>query len=231
MHIGLEALDPGGPLHLPDGAGWFTRLKVAMRALAVLAENKADGIAAPVLNASIDSEVFERLVREFAETEEGRALLVERPNLQAGSLDLSALRSLPDGTLGYQLAAYYRDNGIEPFESPYPIRSDVEYLAKRYREIHDVVHVVTGYGTDPLSEMELQAFILGNIGFRLPVVILSFAGVMRTDGLPPIWTYFDKLRAAYARGRRSRDVVLSPRYERYWAMRVEDVRSQLGLAA
>jgi ubiquinone biosynthesis protein COQ4 len=224
-------LQPGGPLHLPENAGWLTRFKVGLRALIVLAENKADGIAAPVLNASLDGDSFARLVVELAKTEQGRELLRERPNLQSGTIDLAALRTLPQGTLGNMLAQYYQDNGIEPFESPYPVRTDVEYLSKRYREIHDVVHLITGYGTDPISEMELQAFVLGNVGFRQAVMILGFAAVLRTDGLPPIWTYADKLKAAYRRGRLSKDVVLSPRYERYWASPIDEVRAQVGLAS
>jgi ubiquinone biosynthesis protein COQ4 len=53
---------------------------------------------------------------------------------------------------------------ISPFESSYPVRNDAEYLAKRYREVHDIVHFVTGYGTDPIGELELQAFVVGTLG-------------------------------------------------------------------
>jgi ubiquinone biosynthesis protein COQ4 len=216
---------------LPDGAGWPKRFTVGLRALTVLAKNKADGVAAPVLNASLDGDAFARLAEELGKTEQGQALLRERPDLQSGTLDLAALRALPEATLGHMLAQYYADNGIEPFESPYPVRTDVEYLAKRYREIHDVVHLITGYGTDPIGEMELQAFVLGNIGFRQAVMILGFAAVLRTDGLPPIWAYADKLKAAYRRGRASKEVVLSPRYERYWESPVDVVRTEVGLAS
>jgi ubiquinone biosynthesis protein COQ4 len=231
LHTPLEKLAPGGPMYLPDGAGWLTRFKVALRAMFVLADNKEDGVAAPVLNASLDGDKFQRLAEELAQTAHGRELLRERPNLTSETIDLAALQALPEGTLGNALAQYYFDNGIRPFESPYPVRNDVEYLAKRYREIHDIVHLITGYGTDALSEMELQAFILGNIGFRQAVLILSFAAILRTDGLPPVWTYADKLRAAYRRGQRSKDVVLSPRYERYWSTPLAEVQASVGVAS
>jgi ubiquinone biosynthesis protein COQ4 len=122
-------------------------------------------------------------------------------------------------------------HGITPFVSAYPVRNDVEYLAKRYREIHDMLHIVTGYGTDPIGELELQAFVFGNIGLRHPVLILTLTGMFRPMGIPPIWKYFAKLRAAYRRGRASHDVALRPRYERYWNQRVVDVRREVGLAS
>jgi len=85
------------------------------------------------------------------------------------------------------------------------------------------------YGTDPVGEMELQAFVLANLGLRQCIMILLFAAVLRPDGLPPVWTYTDKLRAAYRRGRQCKHIV-RPRYERYWESTVEEVRQQLSLA-
>jgi ubiquinone biosynthesis protein COQ4 len=64
------------------------------------------------------------------------------------------------------------------------------------------VHVLTGYGTDALGEMELQAFALGNLSLRTSALILLFAATLQPHGLPPIWRYTDKLRAAFSRGRR-----------------------------
>jgi ubiquinone biosynthesis protein COQ4 len=226
----MSALSSSDPLYLPEQAGFFRRALVALRAFAVLAKDQAHGVAAPMLNLSMDAEIFAELVAAYAQHEEGRTLLRERPDLQAGVVDLASLRTLPEGTLGKLLAHYYEENGIAPFESPYPVRNDVEYLAKRYRELHDMVHIVTGYGTDPISELELQAFVFGNLGLRHPVLILTLTGIFMPMSLPPVWTYFHKLRAAYRHGRASADVSLRPRYERYWSTPLEDVRRAVGLA-
>ena len=229
MYATAPFLSPEDPLYLPQGAGYLARFKVALRALAVLAKEKEHGIAAPVLNVSLDAEVFSRIAAKLSQTDDGQELLGARPNLQAGVLDLEALYALPEGTLGNALARYYVDNGIKPFESPYPVRNDVDYLAKRYREVHDVVHVITGYGTDPVSELELQAFVFANAGLRQCLMIIAFAALLRPDGLPPVWKYADKLRAAYRRGRQCKDIV-GPLYENYWGATVEEVRQQLELA-
>jgi ubiquinone biosynthesis protein COQ4 len=229
MYATTPFLSPEDPLYLPEGAGYLARFKVAVRAMTVLAKVKEHGIAAPVLNVSLDAEVFSRISEELRRTEEGQVLLRTRPNLQAGALDLEALHALPEGTLGKALARYYVDNGIEPFESPYPVRNDVDYLAKRYREVHDVVHVITGYGTDPVGELELQAFMFANAGLRQCLMIIAFAALLRPDGLPPVWRYADKLHTAYRLGRQCKDLV-GPLYEDFWAASVEEVRQQLELA-
>lgn len=225
-----SVLNPGDPLYLPERAGAFTRARVALRAFFVLAKDQAHGIAGPVLNMSMDAEVYRRMAAEFACSEAGRALLRERPNLEAGSLDVAALGELPEGTLGRALARYYLDNRLSPFASRYQVRDEVEYLAKRYREVHDVLHVVTGYGTDPLSELELQAFVFGNIGLRQCLLILTMTALLRPMGTPWVWTYADRLLTAYRRGRASKNVAVQPRYEHHWTSTVEEVRQLIGLA-
>jgi len=213
-------------LFLPEGASLFTRLRVAVRALKVLEKRPDDGIAAPLFNASLDGGIFQRLCSELAKSEDGRELLTTRPSLQRANLDLAALGRLPEGTLGNAFARYFSDNGIHPFESPYEVRNDVDYLVKWYRETHDLHHVVTGYGTDAVGEMELQSFVAGNLGLRTSVLILLFAAVLRPHGLPPVWKYARKLRAAYRRGQQSEKLVRM-RYERSWEATVEAVRQQL----
>lgn len=231
MPVSVETLQPGGRFHLPDRASWITRLTIAVRAFRVLAKDQGDGVAGTIYQLSIDGPPYARRAAELRETEQGRALLDERPILEAGKLDLAMLRELPVGTLGRALAQYYADNGIKPFENSYPIRTEVEYLAQRYRDLHDVVHVVTGYGTDAIGELELQVFVLGNVGFRRTILTVVAAAIVRPFGLPPIWNFAGRLKAAYDRGRRSEEIVMSPRYEHLWSLTIEQVRERVGLAA
>jgi ubiquinone biosynthesis protein COQ4 len=230
IHDNVVALDPNDPLYLPEDAGLFARARAALRAFAVLTKDMGHPIAAPVLNVSMDAEVFTRLAQQYALTDEGCALLRDQPDLQAGSLDLAALQQLPEGTLGKELGHYYEKNSITPFVSSYPVRNDVEYLAKRYREVHDTLHIVTGYGTDSISELELQAFVAGNLGLRHPVLILALTALFMPLDVPPVWKYFTKLQAAYRRGKQSKDVSLKPRYEHYCSLKLDDVRRIVGVA-
>jgi ubiquinone biosynthesis protein COQ4 len=230
MNLTADSVKPGGPLYLSPGAGWIARLRVGVRSVAILDKNADDAFAGHMLCLSMEAGTFERHAKKIAQTEEGRALLAEQPDLQLTQDDLAALRALPDGTLGNLLARYYVDNGIRPFVTRLPVRSDAEYLVKRYREIHDIAHLVTGYGTHAIGEVELQAFLLGNLGLRTPWLAMVYAALVRPYGLPPIWKYARRLLDAYRRGRQSDDVALRPQYEHDWASTMEDVRQRYGMA-
>ena len=223
----------GGPvareadgLYLPEGASLPRRVLVAVKALRVLEKQPDDPVAAALLNAALDGDVYRRHADRLAGTEFGRALLAERPTLQKGSIDLGALARLPEGTLGRAFAEYFAQNRIEPFSTPYEIRNEVDYLIKWYRETHDLHHILTGYSTDAVGEMEVQAFALGNMGFRVSVMILAFAALLRPHRLPPMWTYWDRLKLAWRRGKASKNL-FDARYEQYLEQPVEALRRAL----
>ncbi len=213
---------------LPANASIITRVRTSLHALDVLKDDPANPYYGPLLNACLDSETYAKLARVWRESPEGRRLLDERPTLQGRELDLAALAALPAGTLGHEFMRYFRDNGIEPFVSAFPVESDVDYLSKRYRETHDLSHVITGYGTDECGEMELQAFMLGNLGIRQAAMILAISvpRQIKREGVRSMGTYLRRLRAAYRRGLRSREL-LSVAYEQLWEQQVSALAEML----
>jgi len=77
-------------------------------------------------------------------------------------VDMSALRALPDGTVGREYARHLDDKGLEPLvvspamkerfaDKPYPLR---------YTSTHDLFHVLTGFSTTPAGEIGLLAFMI-----------------------------------------------------------------------
>ena len=191
---------------LPDNASLFTRLRVATQCLEVLKDDPANPTCGQLINICLDLNVYASLVQQLQRSEEGRRMLSERPSLQGKELDLTVLERLPEGTLGREFARYFRDNKISPFETTLELKNDIDYIGKRYRETHDLLHVLTGYGTDVVGEMEVQAYALGNLGIRTAAFILLFSsleqfkapqsGVSRSEYLRRVW-------AAYRRGRAS----------------------------
>ena len=202
---------------LPANASIFTRVQTALRSLQVLSKDPGNPYYGPLLNMCLDTETYVKLARTWRETPGGSRLLDERPTLQGRELDLEALARLPAGTLGHEFSRYFRKNGIEPFITAFPVESDVDYINKRYRETHDLFHVITGYGTDEPGEMELQAFVLGNLGLRQTVMILGYSIWQRLTQakLKDVGAHLGRLRAAYLRGRHSREM-LSVSYEELW---------------
>lgn len=221
-------MDTAAYLTLPANASTFTRLRLAVKTLRILADDPANPYYGPFLNACLDGETYAKMARTWREQAKGRELLDERPSLQGRELDLEALARLPEGTLGRELARYFEANGIQPFVSAFHVASDVDYLSQRYRETHDIFHVLTGYGTDEHSEMELQAFVLGNLKLRQAIVILAFSVPRHFPqlGLRGVRPYFRRLRAAYRRGKQSTEMLSVP-YEGMWERPVSELIEQL----
>lgn len=213
---------------LPANPSIFIRLRLAMKALRILADDPGNPYYGPFLNACLDGETYAKMARTWRERPEGCELLDDRPSLQGAELDLEAFARLPEGTLGREFVRYFETNGIEPFISSFPVANDVDYLSKRYRETHDIFHVITGYGTDEHSEMELQAFVLGNLGLRQTIMILAFSVPRHVPqlGLRGMRPYVRRLRAAYRRGKQSREL-LGVRYETLWDQPVSQLAQVL----
>jgi ubiquinone biosynthesis protein COQ4 len=96
--------------------------------------------------------------------------------------DRTSLATLPAGTLG---RAYYDFMATENLsaeglvvlsriERP-PAPDDVTLFRERNREMHDLLHIVTGYGRDPLGEACLTAFSYAQTGLKGFAVIALFA--------------------------------------------------------
>jgi ubiquinone biosynthesis protein COQ4 len=214
---------------LPENASLFTRLRVALRALSVIRGNEGNPIYGQAINAALDLNVYASIVQRFQHSEEGRRMLSERPSLQGKELDLAALERLPEGTLGHEFARYFSDNKISPFETTLELKNDIDYIAKRYRETHDLLHVLTGYGTDVMGEMEVQAYALGNLGIRTAVLILLVGTLGELKGHPSgvkLSEYLRRVRAAYHRGRTSR-LFLDFWFEHHWATPMDTLRARL----
>ncbi|AKJ00387.1 ubiquinone biosynthesis protein COQ4 [Archangium gephyra] len=221
-------VDPN-TLSLPDNASLFTRLRVALQCLQVLKDDPANPTCGQLINICLDLNVYATLVQRLQGSEEGRRMLSERPSLQGEDLDLAALERLPEGTLGHEFARYFRDNKISPFKTTLELKNDIDFIGKRYRETHDVLHLLTGYGTDVMGEMELQAYALGNLGIQTAKLILAFgtleqfkqpqSGVARSE-------YLRRLKAAYQRGRASQ-LFLDVWFEHHWETPVAVLSTRL----
>ncbi|WP_204491517.1 Coq4 family protein [Archangium primigenium] len=215
------------PSPLPENPSVFTRLKVGLRALKVLQVEPTDPLHGALFYDSVEWGLCTAMAREFAQHEEGRGLLSEKPSLSVSNLDLDAMEALPAGTLGHTFARYFREQGLTPIDTLSPPRNDAQYIATRLRETHDFHHLVTGYATDVLGEMELQAFTLGNLHLRTSLLILlqSAKAARMVPGFDAT-TYARRLWSAFRRGCQSRRLA-SFRWESHWTTPLATLREQL----
>jgi ubiquinone biosynthesis protein COQ4 len=126
-----------------------------------------------------------RTLRRFAATPTGIRILAEQRSLLAALLNRRRLAALPEGTVGH---SYDRFMGAELLsaepERLYPVSSSAALFRDRLRDMHDLVHVVTGYGRDPLGELCVLAFTFAQTDY-LGLALICVMGAMKLDlGIP-----------------------------------------------
>jgi len=151
----------------------------------------------------------------------GKRILADRPDLAATLTNPSALATMPPGSLGrafhdsmnvpggipgYMLAGLiYRDGFFDRYEMPDAAR----YAIERTRWLHDLFHVLTGYGTDLAGEGLLIFF---QIAYREKTRFSRAA--LSPQGLGPLLflrphvgqrRWRELLRGAHSRGAAARE--------------------------
>ncbi|GET37108.1 Coq4 family protein [Microseira wollei] len=126
-------------------------------------------------------------------------------------VQIEQLRQLTMGTFGRSLADFLDQNNLQPFTT-----------GPRRKQLHDAVHVLTGYGTDPIGEAEVQAFLLGS-KFRLAHLLLGF-GLLRIIHKHSLNISWNALWRAYQRGRNSQLDVNTWQPELLWEVPLTQVQ-------
>jgi tellurite resistance protein len=141
-----------------------------------------------------------------------------------------ALVDYPEGSLGRAYAGFIRGNG---FSFPGEKGSPPEPIV-----VHDLTHTLSGYGTDPASEICVTAF---HAGYRKedPFTFLLFSmmqfnlGIAVTPITPGVTLNFDAPRvlAALRRGSMMKRDISDGTWD-YWAdlpRPIDEVRAELGV--
>jgi ubiquinone biosynthesis protein COQ4 len=116
-----------------------------------------------------------RSFRRFAASATGAAVLRERRSLFAALRDRAALGQLPPGTLGHAYQEFMEGQNLSAEDlmqasqvwEQEVLPPDAMLYRDRMLAAHDLAHVLTGYGRDPLGEYCLLAFMYAhtrNIG-------------------------------------------------------------------
>ncbi|KAG5834725.1 hypothetical protein ANANG_G00264630 [Anguilla anguilla] len=161
---------------------------------------------------------------------EGCSILLERPRIRLSTLDLSHMRTLPEGSLGREYLRFLEDNQVTPdsrADVKFVDSEELAYVMQRYREVHDLLHTLLGMPTNMLGEVAVKWFEAAQTG--LPMCILGAAlGPLRLSSrrLQPLVTSLGPW--ALRSGRRAR-CVLSVFYERRWEQSLESLREELGI--
>jgi ubiquinone biosynthesis protein COQ4 len=179
---------------------------------------------------------LERIARRLRESEGGRRLLDNKPDLVTLLGDREALRRLPSGSLGRAYLAFVesenisaqgiRDASASGSSDARALTPDLAYVHLRMRDTHDLWHAVTGYKGDVLGETALLAFTLAQT--KNPgVALIVGLGLYKTLGKP------DARRVildGYKRGARAAWLP-GQEWESLLALSLDEVRAKLQVEA
>jgi ubiquinone biosynthesis protein COQ4 len=131
---------------------------------------------------------------DFAASPEGALLLAEKPYLPPLLDDHSWIEKLPAGTVGRAYVDFMEREGLSAqglVDESQKFRShldqfddDLQWFGNRLRDTHDLFHVLSGYGRDPLGEASLLAFTYSQNPGR-GVIFIAFMGCREIAKVAP----------------------------------------------
>ena len=116
----------------------------------------------------------------------GAQKLLHRPKLREmyanrdgmKPISLSVLSSYSHGTLGYHVYRFYHIQNLDVYPvDRFDHLTESQYIVERTRKLHDILHVVLGYGTDLIGEAKLNAYVLNQSRMPIPFLIVVGIGI------------------------------------------------------
>ena len=123
----------------------------------------------------------------FLTSDQGRAIRTREPSLSRLLDDHAALRRMPAGSVAHAYCDFMEREGLtaqglvdefERFLGERPRFDDqFRWYLNRMRDVHDLLHVLTGYGRDALGEACVLAFTYGQQPSPAHLFIAYMAGL------------------------------------------------------
>jgi ubiquinone biosynthesis protein COQ4 len=187
---------------------------VALRALRRLINNPELTEEVFVIIRAMSGSALERGFRRFQALPLGRQILREQRQLLAVLQDRSKLASMPADSLGRAYAAFTSSEQITaeglvlasaPEDADYE-SAELQLYGERLRDMHDLWHTSTSYGSDAFGEVCLLAFTYAQtrnrgVGIIAIVGMLKLTRELGASVLGAVWrAYRDGRRAAWLPG-------------------------------
>ena len=172
-----------------------------------------------------------RLAMEHVRGDRGVARMIQERYL-APLPDVQALSEYPEGSLGHAFALHIIDHSFDPdYYRKIDVKNDVDYVLMRMRQTHDIWHVVTGIGTEPIGELSLKAFELAQTRRPMAAVITT-GGVLRYLLKDPdeLGNVLEGIAHGYGLGTEAKPF-LAQKWEERWDRPLAEWRSELNVNA
>ena len=212
------------PLTLPQ------RLLLASSSavLALLDTHRADLVAA-LSETTVTASTLQALADRIAASPFSHSLLTDKPRITGASI--AHLSSLPPASLGFQYHRFLSSHGFSPASRPLArflpssFSPSLAYVLQRYREAHDVWHVLTGCDTSVAGELGQKLFEWEQT--RLPMAgLAAIVGPVRLRGAEALW-WWREMRPWALRCGKEAELLLSVYWEKYWEVDAAEMRTML----
>ena len=144
---------------------------------------RSDMVAA--LGESLFPETALRKIQlEMLNSESGRMILKDKPIIDGNSLNVEELLSYPKDSLGYMYANFMNTYQLSSeVRDPvhYISNTELAYIMKRYRQIHDFVHVILGMSVSVPEEVIVKWFEWAHFGLPMNMVSAIFGPFATTS--------------------------------------------------
>lgn len=220
----------------PESVTPRMEFREAWRALKALMEDKEDTAQVFRIMKALTGKSYWRQYIRFTKTDMGKQVLLNEIDLIKTLADREALAKLPAGSLGRAYLNFMVREGItaeglaeashdadRSFEN-----KDYERYLFRTRDMHDLWHVVSGYGRDGMGEVCVVAFSYPqtkSLGFAA----IALMGLKEYTSQFPRRGLFSIAWQAYKSGRKAAWLP-GANWEELLALPLEEVRKQLNIA-
>jgi ubiquinone biosynthesis protein COQ4 len=165
-----------------------TRLRPfeALRAVGRLFDNPEDTSQVFTILAALRGRSGHRMFTRFRKTRVGAAVLAEKRQLLDRLQDRAGLLRLPQGSLGRAYQTFMGEENLSPdglvdasmSEDYSALPPEAKLFRERMRDMHDLTHVLTGYGRDGMGELCLLTFMYAHT--RNPgMALIALMGLLR----------------------------------------------------
>ncbi|HEY8572589.1 Coq4 family protein [Phenylobacterium sp.] len=208
---------------------WAHALKALRRLLADKEDTTQVFEIMRALNGSATAKAYHRLLA----TPNGGRIAYERAEFARKLMDDAWLDSLPEGSVGAAYRTFIRSEqlsaeglaevsrqGLAQIEEPHPYA----WMGRRTRDVHDIWHILSGYGRDALGEACLVAFSYAQTK-GLGWALIALGAASRSPSTHP---YRKAIWQGFLRGRRAA-WLLGEDYEQLMAEPLETARRRLNI--
>ena len=147
------------------------------------------------------------------------------------AIDLEKLSQLSPQTFGYEYVCYLQENKLQPIKIS-PELAEIacdNVFAARYAVTHDMFHVLLGFDTSYAGEIGVLAFAVEQNYSRMLNFSLFPATIIYLAIAPKQFKFIlANMRRGKQMAQKTR-FLLNYRFEDYWSLPIDTVRSDLGI--